>query len=193
MVMRLVVNANFRPGFSVFLMLRKEARAAYARYLGAKASVRRIERRLGKLDAVGAGRGLPRREVFKYNSYVREARLYTEQMEALSEILARYGQRLDAEMMNLAAHTSTAIKLALIGAPAGLSQRYEGAQPSFHDLVVRDRVEVSSGGYEIPVLSCLLAYRGELLEPKRMPRQATQMHHFVQPEGTPARLRAVSS
>ncbi|HIE2484158.1 TPA: hypothetical protein ACXLB5_004911 [Pseudomonas aeruginosa] len=139
------MNANFRPGYSVFLMLRKEARAAYARYLASKAALRRVERKLGKLDAIGAGRGLPRRDVFQYNSYVREARLLSEQLETLCEILGRYGQRLEDEMRALSSRTPILTKLSLIGASSSLVSQYEGTSPELCDLVLRDRLEDTSG------------------------------------------------
>lgn len=192
MALRLVVNANFQPGFSVFLMLRKEARAAFARYQTSKASLRRVERRLGKLDALGAGRGLPRSDVFRYNGLVREARMYTEQMEALGEVLARYGVRLDAEMKALSASTSIQAKLALIGRSTALAVAYKGESPSFHDLVLRDRLEEPSQGAEGPVLACLLASRGELLQKRNQPRQAFQMHRFVHLGDSSFELKAVA-
>ncbi len=192
MALRLVVNAKFQPGFSVFLMLRKEARAALARYQASKASLRRVERRLGKLDALGAGRGLPRSDVFRYNGLVREARMYTDQMEALSEVLARYGVRLDAEMKALSAATSIQTKLALIGRSAALATVFEGESPTLHDLVLRDRLEDTSQGAEGPVLVCILAARGELLQKRSQPRQAFQMHHFAHLGGPSFELKAVA-
>lgn len=193
MAMRLVVNANFRPGYSVFLMLRKEARSAYARYLASKAALRRVERKLGKLDAIGAGRGLPRRDVFQYNSYVREARLLSEQLESLCEILGRYGQRLEDEMRALSTRTPILTKLSLIGASSSLASQYEGTSPELCDLVLRDRLEDTSGGADGgPVLACLLASRGELLEKRSLPRQAFQMHHFDHLERMPGCLKAVA-
>lgn len=192
MAMRLVVNANYRPGFSAFLMLRKEARAAYARYLDSKGVLRQIERRLGKLDAAGAGRGLPRRDVFQYNSYVREARLYTEQLESLCDVLGRYGQRLDVEMRALSPRISIGTKLSLIGASPSLASQYDGTSPTLHDLVLHERLEETSGSrVNGPVLACLLAYRGDLLESRSFPRQAIQMHHFDHLEGGAVCLKAV--
>ncbi|HGM8086428.1 TPA: hypothetical protein ACKP9S_002785 [Pseudomonas aeruginosa] len=192
MALRLVVNAKFQPGFSVFLMLRKEARAAFDRYLASKASLRRVERRLGKLDALGAGRGLPRSDVFRYNGLVREARMYTEQMEAWGEVLARYGMRLDAEMKALSASTSVQTKVALIGRSMALAVAYKGESPSLHDLVVRDRLEEPLQGAEGPVLACLLAARGELLRKRNQPRQAFQMHRFAHLGDTTFELKAVA-
>ncbi|KSQ21562.1 hypothetical protein APB26_31735 [Pseudomonas aeruginosa] len=178
MALRLVVNANLQAGYSAFLMLRKEARAAYTRYLASKASLRRTERRLGKLDAQGAGRGLPRKEVFRYNGLVSEARLYREQMEGQCEVLSRYGVRLDVEMSALSQSAPVEVLLALIGCPAGSVGKYQGARPSMHDLVMRDRLEDTSSDDVGPVLACLLAARGELLTKQKLPRQAFQMHRF---------------
>lgn len=193
MAMRLVVNANFRAGYSVFLMLRKEARAAYVRFLEAKSALRRVERKLGKLDAAGAGRGLPRNDVFLYNSYVREARLLTEQLESLCEVLGRYGQRLEVEMRALSSRTSMSTKLSLIGAPSNLVSKYEGTSPDLSDLVLGDRLEDTSGGADHgPLFACLLASRGELLEKRSLPRQAWQMHHFDHQAGFPGCLKAVA-
>ncbi|HCE9175683.1 hypothetical protein [Pseudomonas aeruginosa] len=177
MALRLVVNANLQAGYSAFLMLRKEARAAYARYLASKASLRRTERRLGKLDVHGAGRGLPRMEIFRYNALVSEARLYREQMEGQCEVLSRYGVRLDVEMNALSQSAPVEVLLALIGCSAASVTKYQGSRPSMHDLVMRDRLEDTSSDVG-PVLACLLAARGELLPKQKLPRQAFQMHHF---------------
>lgn len=191
MALRLVVNTNFQPGYSVFLMLRKEARAAYARYLESKASLRRTERKLGKLDAQGAGRGLPRRDVYRYNGHVQEARIYLEQMEGLSEVLARYGVRLEHEMKALSQATPVPVMLALIGCSSTAVPKYEGLRPSMLDLVLRDRLEDTSSSDTGPVLACLLAARGELMPIRSLPRQAFQMHHFHFAEGEMTGLRAV--
>jgi hypothetical protein len=179
MAMRLVVNTKYRPELSVFLMLRKEARAAHARFLDCKSSLRQTERKLGKLDAAGAGRGLPRRDVFQYNAYLREARLYGAQLESLCDVLGRYGQRLEGVMSSLSPRISTATKLAIIGASNSSARRYEGILPSLHDLVLQDRLEdASSGAHAGPLMACLHAYRGELLTGRSLPRQAFQMHRF---------------
>jgi hypothetical protein len=192
MAMRLVVNNKYRPELSVFLMLRKEARAAYARFLDCKSSLRQIERKLGKLDSAGAGRGLPRRDVFQYNAYLREARLYSAQLETLCDVLGRYGQRLDGVMGSLSFRIPTATKLALIGASSSAARRYEGASPSLHDLVLQDRLEdTSSSAQAGPLMACLQAYRGDLLTSRSLPRQAFQMHRFDLEVGT-CSLKAVA-
>ncbi|HGM7876903.1 TPA: hypothetical protein ACKQHR_001498 [Pseudomonas aeruginosa] len=118
--------------------------------------------------------------------------MYTDQMEALSEVLARYGVRLDAEMKALSAATSIQTKLALIGRSAALATVFEGESPTLHDLVLRDRLEDTSQGAEGPVLVCILAARGELLQKRSQPRQAFQMHHFAHLGGPSFELKAVA-
>ncbi|WP_426158323.1 hypothetical protein [Pseudomonas sp. TSRC2-2] len=161
------------------LLMRKEARCVLQLFVQERQKLRSAERALGILDAKGKGQGLPRDDIFVYQSYLAQSRFFATRMSNLAVTLAAYGQRLIVLMDALTPILTLNERLDLVGGQAKNLPGEGWAKASLVQLVTRYKAEDSSScsrGEMGPLLACLLACSGELIPVQKSVRQATQIH-----------------
>jgi len=161
------------------LLMRKEARCVLQLFVQERQKLRSAERALGILDAKGKGQGLPRDDIFVYQSHLAQSRFFATRMSNLSVTLAAYGQRFVVLMDALSPILTLDQRLDLVGAQAKSLPGAGWTTASLVQLVTRYKAEDSSScsrGEMGPLLACVLASRGELIVVPKAVRQATQIH-----------------
>lgn len=176
-----------------FLLMRKEARCVLQLFLDERQKLRAAERAMGILDAKGKGQGLPRDDIFIYQSHLTQSRLYAGRMKNLAATLASYGHRLIELMEALSPLLSIDQRLSLISAQErGLPGEAWKTSPLLQ-LVTRYKAEDSSAcsrGDMGPLQACVLASRGELIATPKSARQASQIFAPALPSFGPLTLVA---
>lgn len=166
------------------LLMRKEARCVLQLFVQERQKLRSAERALGILDAKGKGQGLPRDDIFVYQSHLAKSRFFATRMSNLAVTLAAYGQRLIVLMEALSPILTLDQRLDLIGAQAKSLPGAGWTTASLVQLVTRYKAEDSSScsrGEMGPLLACALASRGELIVVPKSVRQATQIYSPILP------------
>ncbi len=165
------------------LLMRKEARCVLQLFVQERQKLRSAERALGILDAKGKGQGLPRDDIFVYQSHLAQSRFFATRMSNLSVTLAAYGQRFVVLMDALSPLLTLDQRLDLVGAQAKSLPGAGWTTASLVQLVTRYKAEDSScsRGEMGPLLACVLACRGELIVVPKEVRQATQIHSPILP------------
>lgn len=166
------------------LLMRKEARCVLHLFVEERQKLRSAERALGILDAKGKGQGLPRDDIFVYQSHLAQSRFFATRMSNLAVTLAAYGQRLIALLDALSPVLTLVQRLDLIGAQAKSLPGSGWTSASLDQLVTRYKAEDSSScsrNVMGPLLACVMASRGELIVAKKSVRQAMQIHSPIVP------------
>lgn len=166
------------------LLMRKEARCVFHLFVEERQKLRSAERALGILDAKGKGQGLPRDDIFVYQSHLAQSRFFATRMSNLAVTLAAYGQRLIALLDALSPVLTLVQRLDLIGAQAKSLPGAGWTSASLVQLVTRYKAEDSSScsrGVMGPLLACVMASRGELIVAQKSVRQAKQIHSPILP------------
>ena len=180
-----IINLKYQAAHRAeLLLMRKEARCILQLFVQERQKLRSAERALGILDAKGKGQGLPRDDIFVYQSYLAQSRFFATRMSNLAATLAAYGQRLIVLMDTLTPILTLNDRLDLVGAQAKSLPGAGWATASLVQLVTRYKAEDSSScsrGEMGPLLACLLASRGELIVVQKSVRQATQIHSPILP------------
>lgn len=161
------------------LLMRKEARCVLQLFVEERQKLRSAERALGILDAKGKGQGLPRDDIFVYQSHLAQSRFFATRMSNLAVTLSAYGQRLVVLMDALSPILTLDQRLDLVGAQSKSLPGDGWMTASLVQLVTRYKAEDSSScsrGEMGPLLACMLASRGELIVIPKSVRQATQIH-----------------
>ncbi|MBV7547471.1 hypothetical protein KW849_14360 [Pseudomonas sp. PDM26] len=166
------------------LLMRKEARCVLHLFVEERQKLRSAERALGILDAKGQGQGLPRDDIFVYQSHLAQSRFIATRMSNLAVTLGAYGHRLIVLMDALSPILTRDQRLDLVGAQAKSLPGAGWTTASLVQLVTRYKAEDSSScsrGEMGPLLACVLACRGELIVVPKEVRQATQIHSPILP------------
>lgn len=166
------------------LLMRKEARCVLQLFVEQRQKLRSAERAMGMLDAKGKGQGLPRDDIFLYQSHLAQSRFFATRMSNLAVTLAAYGHRLIVLLDALTPVLKLEQRLDLIGAQAKGLPGAGWTKASLVQLVTRYKAEDSSScsrGVIGPLLACVLASRGELIVDQKSVRQATQIHDPILP------------
>lgn len=166
------------------LLMRKEARCVLQLFVEERQKLRSAERAMGMLDAKGKGQGLPRDDIFLYQSHLAQSRFFATRMSNLAVTLAAYGHRLIVLLDALSPVLKLEQRLDLIGAQAKSLPGAGWTKASLVQLVTRYKAEDSSScsrGVIGPLLACVLASRGELIAVQNSVRQTTQIHDPILP------------
>ncbi|KNH45289.1 hypothetical protein [Pseudomonas lini] len=166
------------------LLMRKEARCVLHLFVEERQKLRSAERALGMLDAKGKGQGLPRDDIFLYQSHLAQSRFFATRMSNLAVTLASYGHRFIVLLDTLSPVLTLAQRLDVIGAQAKSLPGVGWTTASLFELVTRYKAEDSSScsrGVMGPLLACVMASRGELIVVQKSVRQATQIHSPILP------------
>lgn len=166
------------------LLMRKEARCVLHLFVEERQKLRSAERALGILDAKGKGQGLPRDDIFVYQSHLAQSRFFATRMSNLAVTLAAYGHRIIALLDALSPVLTLVQRLDLIGAQAKSLPGVGWTWASLVQLVTRYKAEDSSScsrGVMGPLLACVMASHGELIVARKSVRQAMQIHSPILP------------